>query len=60
MIGRVPVLACQAGRWPQGKQGVANGATGRQGARALSANAKQGADHEYIGLLRPQTVLTVN
>ena len=38
-----------------GRQGVR--ASGRKG---VVSNAKQGAGHEYIGLLCPQTVLTVN
>ncbi len=37
VIGRVPVPACQAGHRPQVKQGVASGASGRQGARPLLA-----------------------
>ncbi len=38
-----------------GHQGVR--ASGRQG---VVSNAKQSAGHEYIGLLCPQPVLTVN
>ncbi len=42
----------QAGRSQWGVR-----ASGRKG---VVSNAKQGAGHEYIGLLCPQTVLTVN